>query len=179
MTTADKVLLAQTLVGLCTCGVILYSLKLTRKLQRQSEEQSRLQNERLELARQDLARAQERERRLSMPQIRWRGGASSATEENWDFENVGVDIVHTRWTVPEGMVFEHHPRNLIRSFDSGAVHFRSKEGKPLSYPLRFSLTFNTRMGETWTKQFEIGAPTQQPRELGEDRNPAQPPERGF
>ncbi len=167
MTTADKVLLAQTLVALFTCSVILYSLRLTRKLQRQAEEQSRLQKEQLDLARQELVQAQERERRLSMPQIRWRGGASSASEENWDFENVGVDIVHTRWNPPAGVVLESHPRNLIRSFESGAIHIRSKDEKPLAFPLRFSLTFSTRMGETWTKTFEIAAPTQQPREIEE------------
>lgn len=172
MSTADKVLMAQTLVALFTCSVILYSLKLTRKLQRQAEEQSRLQKEQLDLARQELARAQERERRLSMPQIRWRGGASSATEQTWDFENVGVDIVHVRWSPPAGVAFDHHPRNLIRSFESGAIHIRAKDEKPLVFPLRFSLTFSTRMGETWTKTFEIVAPTQQPREIEEAQGQA-------
>ena len=118
----------------------------------------------LELQKQELLRRKEAERRASMPHIRWSGGSSNFQDEKWDFENVGAEIYEIIWTTPEGVAFDYHPRDIIRSQETGSVHFTGERG-PLPFPLRFSLTFRTRIGEVGSSTFEIPQPHRQPKEV--------------
>lgn len=122
----------------------------------------------LELRKQELLRRKEEDRRTSMPHIRWRGGVCEFQDEKWDFENVGAEVYEITWSTPEGVAFEYRPRDIIRSLETGWVHFIGERG-PLIFPLRFSLSCRTRIGEVCSKTFEIEQPNRQPKEIEHQR----------
>jgi len=154
----------QTAMALATCILLLYYIIMTGKLQRQAQEQNRIQKERLEVARQELSQALGRERKLLMPYFRWRGGTSGAHEEKWEFENLGADICNIRWSAPPNVELEFNPRHLIRTFDAGSIQL-SSQSEEIQYPLRFSLAFTNRFGEACTRGFEVSGPGTEPKEV--------------
>jgi hypothetical protein len=164
MSASDALTLLQTFLALATCLLLIWHIIATSRLQRQSQEQNRLQKEQLEVTKQELSQALFRERKLLMPFIRWRGGSSTSDEEIWDFENLGADVCNIRWSAQLGVALDHEPRHLIRTFDQGIIKMRS-EGKPMRYPLRFSLAFTDRFGEACTRDFEIAGPGNEPKEV--------------
>jgi len=164
MSASDTISIVQATMALFTCVLLVWYIIATHTLQRQAQEQNRLQMEQLSVAKQELAQVLLRERLLFRPELRWRGGFSATNEERWDFDNFGADICNLRWSVPEGVSLDCEPRHLIRTFDRGSIHLRGKE-KPLEFPLRFSLIHNNRFGETCKVVYDISTAGTEPREV--------------
>ncbi len=164
MSTSDMLTLVQTFFAVFTSVLLIWYLVATHKLQREAQEQSRLQKDQLALARQELSQALFRERALLMPALRWRGGSSGPNETKWEFENLGADICNLRWSVADELAIQYEPRHMLRTFDQGSVQLYN-DRLPICYPLRFSLAFTNRFGETGTRAFEIAGPGTEPREL--------------
>ncbi len=164
MSTSDTLTLIQTLLALFTSLLLIWYIVVTHKLQRQSQEQSRLQKEQLEVARQELSQALFRERALLVPYLRWRGGSSAPNEEKWEFENVGADIRNVRWSAGENLAVQYEPRHMIRTFDQGWVQLYN-DHDVVRYPLRFSLAFINRFGESCSRDFEILGPGTEPKDV--------------
>jgi hypothetical protein len=164
MSASDALTVLQTLIALATGVLLCYYIVVTSRLQRQAQEQSRLQKEQLDVAKQELSQALFRERRLLLPHIFWRRGSSGPNEEKWEFENLGADVCNIRWSVQRKVDLQHEPRHLIRTFDEGFVEMRGSD-QPISYPLRFTLAFTNRFGEACTRDFEIPGAATEPREV--------------
>ncbi len=164
MSTSDTLTLVQTLFALLTCVLLFWYILITRKLQKQAQEQNRLQKEQLAVAKQELSQALFRERNLLVPCIRWKGGLSGVNEEKWDFENVGADVRNIRWSSDSSVQVDYEPRHLIRTFDQGSIRFSAGE-QPLPYPLRFSLAFNNQLDDLCTRHFEICGAGKEPKEV--------------
>ncbi len=165
MSASDAITLVQTVLALFTCVLLVVYIVATHRLQRQGQEQSRLQQQQIDIAKQQLAEVLLRERLLFRPDLQWRGGYSTENEAVWEFENLGADICNLRWSGPEGTALEHQPPHMIRTFDGGSIHIRTEDGS-LCFPVMFSLTYNNRFGETCAQQFEIPSLGAQPQETG-------------
>lgn len=163
MSTSDAITMVQTILALVTCVLLVVYIVATHRLQRQGQEQSRLQQQQIDIAKQQLAEVLLRERLLFRPDLQWRGGFSEESEAKWEFENLGADICNLRWNAPEGATLVHEPRHMIRTFDAGSVQITTLNGK-LSFPVSFRLTYNNRFGETCNQSFEIPGPGSQPAE---------------
>lgn len=163
MSASDAVTLLQTVLALVTCVLLVVYIVATHRLQRQGQEQCRLQQQQIDTAKQQLAEVLLRERLLFRPELQWRGGYTSENEAKWDFENLGADICSLRWSASEGTELEHEPHHLIRTFDQGSVRISSVSGA-LEFPLEFSLTYNNRFGESCSQTFEIASAGQPPKE---------------
>jgi hypothetical protein len=164
MSTSDTLTLVQTLFAVLTSALLIWYIMVTHKLQRQAVEQSRLQKEQLEVAKQELSQALFRERALLVPYIRWRGGSSGPNEEKWEFENVGADVCNVRWSASKNLGVQYEPRHMIRTFDQGSIQVYN-DLQQIEYPLRFSLAFTNRFGEAGTRDFEIAGPGTEPKEV--------------
>lgn len=164
MSTSDTLTLVQTLFAVLTSALLIWYIMVTHKLQRHAQEQSRLQKEQLEVAKQELSQALFRERALLVPYIRWRGGSSAPNEEKWEFENVGADVCNIRWSASRNLAVQYEPRHMIRTFDQGSIQLYN-DHQQIEYPLRFSLAFTNRFGEAGTRDFEISGPGTEPKEV--------------
>ncbi len=164
MSTSDTLTLVQTFIAVLTSALLIWYIFITHKLQRQAQEQSRLQKEQLQVAKQELSQALFRERALLVPYLRWRGGTSAPNEAKWEFENVGADVCNIRWSASGNLGVQYEPRHMIRTFDQGSVQLYNDE-QEMQYPLRFSIAFTNRFGEAGTRDFEITAPGTEPKEV--------------
>lgn len=164
MSTSDTLTLIQTLLALSTSVLLIWYIIVTHRLQRHAQEQSRLQKEQLEVAKQELSQALFRERALLVPYLRWRGGSSEANEEKWEFENVGADVRNVRWSASGNLAVQYEPRHMIRTFDTGWVQLYDDHDS-LRYPVRFSLAFTNRFGEACSRDFEIAGPGTEPKDI--------------
>lgn len=164
MSTSDTITLVQAFAALVTCVLLLIYIVETNRLRRQAHEQSRMQREEIDLAKQQLTQVLLRERLLFRPDLQWRGGFSGQNEAKWDFENLGADVCNLRWSGPEGVSIEHEPRHMIRTFDRGSIKINGK-AEQLAFPCRLMLTYNNRFGETCNQVFEIPIAGQQPKEI--------------
>jgi hypothetical protein len=160
MSASDTIAVVQTLMAVVTCVLLLIYIVATHRLQRQAQAASRVQQQQIDVAKQQLAEVLLRERFLFRPDLKWRDGSTSESEAKWDFENLGADICNLRWVGPEETALEHEPRHMIRTFDRGSIRISTLNGV-LSFPVEFSLTYSNRFGESCNQTFEItsaGAP---------------------
>lgn len=164
MSTSDTLTLVQTLIAVLTSVLLVWYILITHKLQRHAQEQSRLQKEQLQVAKQELSQALFRERALLVPYLRWRGGSSASNEAKWEFENVGADVCNIRWSASGNLGVQYEPRHMIRTFDQGSVQLYN-DHQEMKYPLRFSLAFTNRFGEAGTRDYEISGLGNEPKEV--------------
>ncbi len=114
----------------------------------------------LELAIEERKIKLQKERNESYPFFNWRGGSCSpaAGQCDWEFQNLGAMVTDLKiQSETTGISASITPANTLLANGQGKILFTFEKliSKNLALPIVFSLSCLTKIGEQWTKKFQM------------------------
>ena len=114
----------------------------------------------LELAMEERKLKLQKERSESYPFFNWRGGSCvpAAGQSDWDFQNLGAMVTDLKiQSETKGISASISPTNALLTNGQGKIIFGFEKmiSQNLALPVVFTISCLTKLGEQWTKRFQM------------------------
>jgi hypothetical protein len=142
---------------------LIYSRRSADAAQKSAEAAQRandLMARQLDLAMEERKLKLQKERSESYPFFNWRGGSCvpAAGQCDWDFQNLGAMVTDLKInSETKGISASISPTNALLTNGQGKIIFGFEKmiSQNLALPVVFTISCLTKLGEQWTKRFEM------------------------